>query len=142
MDVTIYLDIDGVLITKFSNGTQFDPICVAVLQDLFAHCQTKFNSVQLCLISNWRFDKTAKELTELFTAAHLLENIDEFIISTEYSNRAQQILALQQNEHFIILDDATYTDLQLQKHLIQLHPEDGLRAIDDITLLITKFKGR
>lgn len=112
----IYLDFDGVLVTKFSDGKEFDKVCVHVLKELLALYKKQFSSVQLCIISNWRFDKTADELTELLVSARLLEHVDKLLIPTDYPNREQQILALQQDLYFLILDDTNYSNPQLQKN--------------------------
>ena len=57
MTITIYLDFDGVLVTKFSNGPQFDHVCITVLQQFLAACHAHFQSVHLCIISNCALNK-------------------------------------------------------------------------------------
>lgn len=127
---TVYLDFDGVLVTKFSDGNAFDPICVKQLSKLLTTCKKQVETLQLCIISNWRFDKTVEEITALLHDHALLEHVDVLHIPTDFTDREQQILHHHTHGHFIILDDQAYQHRYLIHHHIQLRAEDGLRGLE------------
>lgn len=136
---TIYLDFDGVLVTKFSEGTAFDPICVKKLKEIIQMLKAEFQAVRLCVISNWRFERSQEEITDLLALYRLLEDIEELVIPVNFHNREQEILTDVMKEPFVIFDDDHYENPYLRKHLIQLSAEDGLRGIEDIRLVLQLF---
>lgn len=136
--ITIYLDFDGVLVTKFSEGTAFDPVCVEKLKEMIQMLKTEFQAVRLCVISNWRFEKSQEEIANLLVSYRLLEDIEELVIPVNFHNREREILTDAMRDYFVIFDDDQYENSYLRKYLIRLRTEDGLRGIEDV-LLILKF---
>ena len=136
--ITIYLDFDGVLVTKFSKGVAFDPVCVEKLKEMIHMLKAEFQAVRLCVISNWRFEKSQEEITNLLTLYRLLEDIEELVIPIGFHNREQEILMDVIKERFVIFDDQHYENSYLRKHLIHLRAEDGLRETEDV-MLVLKF---
>lgn len=140
--LTIYLDFDGVLTTKFSEvsevhgGSAFDPLCVESFKKIAAQLRQKFKSVRVVVISNWRFEFPPVEIRELFDGYGMLEKIDELIIPVTASNREEEIMNDAYDGPFLILDDQPYYNEKLKPHLIQLRSEDGLRGIEDIEQIL------
>ena len=136
--ITIYLDFDGVLVTKFSKGITFAPVCVEKLKEIIQILKNEFQAVRLCVISNWCFERSQEEIAHLLSSYRLLEDIEELVIPVNFHNREQEILMDVIKEPFVIFDDEYYENPYLRKHLIRLREEDGLRGIEDI-LMILKF---
>ena len=141
--ITIYLDFDGVLTTKFSkiserhNGLVFDPLCVESFKKIAAQLREQFTAVRVVVISNWRFEFSPVQLSELFGAYGMLEKIDELIIPVTTSNREEEIMNDAYGGPFLIFDDQPYSNEMLKPHLIQLRSEDGLRGIEDINQILS-----
>lgn len=140
--MTIYLDFDGVLTTKFSEvsgvhgGPAFDPLCVKIFNKLAGQLRERFTEVRVVVISNWRFEFSSVQIRELLGAYGMLEKIDELIIPITASNREEEIMNDAYEGPFLIFDDQPYYSEKLKPHLIQLRSEDGLRGIEDINQIL------
>lgn len=130
--LTIYLDIDGVLQTSLSQELAFDEPCMRMLRKIIALCKKQYPTIQLCIISEWRFDKTAEDIMAQLQAHHVLELVEDCSLPTPLADRTEQILQhqLAQPGHFIILDHEEYEHPYLIKHHFPLSPLSGLAVLD------------
>ena len=65
--------------------------------------KVKFQDVRLCVISNWRFERSHEEIKNLLDSYRLLEDIEELVIPLGFHNREQEFLMDVIKEHFVIL---------------------------------------
>lgn len=148
---SIFLDFDGVLITKFSTpspqhpGLAFDPVCVDILKRLIISLKQKFNHVNIIVVSNWRYDMEEADICQILLQHYGLGTfVNEVSFIDKNLNKSEgikQYIRVNRLEHqpYIILDDEKLDD-ELAKFHIQTRYEDGIRglnSIDDICSIIS-----
>ncbi|UYB50114.1 hypothetical protein OCI51_26005 (plasmid) [Lysinibacillus capsici] len=127
--LNIYLSFVGVLSTSQQLNLEFDSYCIDKFRKLVATCKAYFPIVNLSIIDDCRFRLSKEEITEKLTQFNLLEQIDQLIIPTQFTDSEQEILHQQQQGHFLIFSQKTYEHPYLEKHQIPLANKLGLKGV-------------
>lgn len=145
---TIFLDFDGVLVTRFSTvgirdkddgvgRMDFDPVCMENLRRFIENVKREYQEVAVVVISNWRYDLDDEMISKLLTENSTLAGC----LSRDYITCLDRIYfksdGIQQyiREHnlsphtFIILDDE-FVGEELAAFQIRPRSEDGIRELD------------
>lgn len=139
IDTVIFLDIDGVLMTNFSDYSgeypRFDVESIIFLNNLYR--SIKYDIV---LISSWKDAYTIKYMNDLFKSNGIeaeiidktdiiekaynrcdisLYDIDNKKYKTGRDDEIHKWLSVFNPNHYLILDDFIVSDLELRKHQIK-----------------------
>ncbi|WP_188453341.1 HAD domain-containing protein [Virgibacillus oceani] len=148
--INIYIDIDGVLTTKFSNsskqhsGLQFDSVCVENLKQLITDLRNIFEIIVIIIISDWRYNFSRNELEYIFCTVYKLKGyIDRLDVTEKMYNREFEIKQHMESQNdsdiIVILDDMNLKDDNLTKYHLRTREEDGIRAFDDVKSCILRI---
>lgn len=133
MNPLIFLDIDGVLITRrsmqhFQSAKIFDPICVEVLNNLI-----KAINAKVVLSSTWRILYSIEEMRGIFRQQNVFADIIDYTPISHDSPRGIEIAKwLKTNQkpvNYCIIDDDSDMDI-LMPYLIQTDYNIGITLED------------
>lgn len=135
---TLFLDFDGVLVTKFSvlkkdGRPSFDPECMDVLNELLGLLREKYSDVDLVVTSNWCWELGQDEIRRLLLNEYKLLSVKNEIqfLDPRYSKLEgmKQYININQikDGKYLILDDERMEGLE--EHQLQTRSEDGLRGL-------------
>ncbi|GGB62309.1 hypothetical protein GCM10011409_44380 [Lentibacillus populi] len=139
--VYLFLDFDGVMVTKFSSfsefheGMEFDDKCINTLNQLIKIIRNKY-SFSLVISSNWKYELTKSEIKHMLIEIYnidISENDIHFTKNTgnKYNEINSFIDNLDSKCLVIILEDDPLPR-NLNYFQIRTRSEDGIRATDDI----------
>lgn len=141
----LFLDFDGVLITRFSeksnrhSGLEFDPQCLFTLEKVIQLIKKHFEAVNIVITSNWRYDLTDLELEVL------VQNplVDGVLILEEPESKHMALRKFIEKyqlpeESYIIFDD----DELDEPSQIQTQARDGIRDSEHILYMVSRYLSR
>lgn len=138
---TIFLDFDGVMVTKFSvpstshPGLAFDPVCVDNLKLMINSLKSKYEAIEIVVISNWRYDMDEAAIGDMLLKHYgFVVDIDEVKFTRKLGNKEAEIreyLDINQipPNLYIIFDDENLGEELAEGH-IRTRFEDGIRDVD------------
>lgn len=146
---TLFLDIDGVMVTKHSELSsdgktlEFDPVCIDNLKLIIKEIKDKYGGINIIVASNWRYDLNDEAIVDLLLIqSEFLDCLSESDIAVldRIYNKEQGITAhIRGNqltpEQCLILDD-DYLGEELEGYQIRTRSEDGIRGIETLVGLI------
>jgi hypothetical protein len=145
---SIFLDFDGVMVTKFSSPTSkyeefvFDPVCVENLKSIIEQMKTKFGKVNIIITSGWRYDLSEATINDLLLrryGLHTCLSESDITYLDRLRGKVQGITQyIQENQltpqQCVILDDEYLGD-ELAAYQMRTRSEDGIRGISTIERL-------
>lgn len=146
---TLFLDFDGVLVTKFSTGTSkynsppFDPVCIENLKGVIKEIISKYGGITIIVISSWRYDLSDNAIVDILLnesgLIHYLSEIDILVLDRKLSKEQGIRQYIRENrlalEQCVILEDE-YLGEELASCQIRTRSEDGIRGIDTLEGII------
>lgn len=146
---TLFLDFDGVMITKFSSldsdvdALAFDPVCIENLKYIIEQVKTKHEKITIIIISNWRLELNQLTINDLLLNRY---GLSEYLTASNIAyleqkgSKAQNILQIINankltTDRCLVLDDE-YLGEELAPYQIQTRSEDGIRDLESLEQLL------
>lgn len=118
----IFLDFDGVVVTRRTHFLDLDPVCMIPLRRI-----VEATSAFIVISSSWRIGRTVAEFNENLRRFGIIDRVIGMTPNTDLTRGREIELWLERNptQSFVILDDDA--DIEpFMEHLVQTAIQDGL----------------